>query len=248
MVAEKANKAKSELLAKVSHELRTPLGAILGHTEMLQEEIYGPITKEQDHTLTRIIENSGYLNEQVNDLLDLSRIDTGTLDIQLYVFDLKDALEQVRHRLQPAAEAKNLDFLITVASGFPRQIMGNSIRFQQILVNLCNNAIKFTEKGFVHVKIGMLDADFWQIIVSDSGKGIPQNELTAIFQPFHQLGNSMIQSNSGVGLGLTIVHELVVALGGKVEVESEPNVGSIFSITLPVDPVQNSSTQKVQNG
>lgn len=239
-VAEKANKAKSELLAKVSHELRTPLGAILGHSEMLQEEVFGPITKEQHHTLSRIIENSDYLNEQVKDLLDLSRIDSSTLEIQLYEFDPRDALEQVKHRLQPAAEAKDLDFSANISPSVPKLLMGNSIRFQQILVNLCTNAIKFTDKGFVNVNIDVLNKNFWHIKVCDSGKGIPQNELTTIFQPFYQLENSMMQSSSGVGLGLTIVQELVTALGGKIEVESSHDHGTTFLISLPFYPEQSS--------
>lgn len=232
--AEQANKAKSDLLAKVSHELRTPLGAILGHAEMLQEGVYGPVSESQNRSLNRIIENSGYLNEQVKDLLDLSRIGNGKLEIELYEFDLEDTLQQVQQRIQPVATAKSLEFAIELAPHLPKRITSNSIRIQQILVNLCTNAIKFTDAGKVQVSVKLADNAHWCLCVSDTGRGIPKQELKNIFLPFHQLQTSMLQSQSGVGLGLTIVKELVAALGGKIMVESEPHHGSKFSVTLPL--------------
>jgi signal transduction histidine kinase len=244
--AEHASRAKSDLLAKVSHELRTPLSAILGYAEMLQEGPYGDLTEKQDRYLSRIIENSGYLNEQVEDLLDLSRISSETLEVQLYEFELEAALDQAVSQIQPAATEKNLDFHLTVAPDVPQQLMGNAIRFQQILVNLCTNAIKFTSAGQVHVSVEMANADHWRIRVSDSGKGIPQQELADIFQPFHQIGVTMIRGQSGVGLGLTIVKELVTALGGKIEVESELEKGSTFTVTLPLLP-QTKDKSEVEN-
>ncbi|WP_420631547.1 histidine kinase N-terminal 7TM domain-containing protein [Candidatus Leptofilum sp.] len=231
--AEKANKAKSELLAKVSHELRTPLGAILGYAEMLQEGVYGPVVEEQDHSLSRIIENSNYLNEQVNDLLESSRLDSGKLKIETYEFDLEDTLEQVRQRIQPTAVAKNLTFSIELAPNMPKRITSNAIRIQQILINLCTNAIKFTDAGYVHVTIEKVDVEHWQIRVSDSGKGIPDKDRKTIFLPFHQLQAGMLQGQNGVGLGLTIVKELVAALSGTIEVESEEQSGSTFIVSLP---------------
>ena len=235
--AESANKAKTDLLAKVSHELRTPLSAILGYAEMLQEGVHGTITEKQNHSLNRIIENSGYLNEQVKDLLDLSRIGSEKLVVELYEFDLGDTLEQVMNRLQPAADEKNLGLFLDVSPRVPQNLMGNSIRFQQILVNLGINAIKFTEEGQVNIFVGMADDDHWCVKVSDTGKGIPQEELTNIFQPFHQLGRSMIRGHRGVGLGLAIVKELATALNGKIEVESELAKGSTFILTLPIHQV-----------
>ncbi|MEZ4593178.1 MAG: histidine kinase N-terminal 7TM domain-containing protein [Chloroflexota bacterium] len=232
--AEQANKAKSDLLAKVSHELRTPLGAILGHAEMLQEGVYGPVSPEQNRSLSRIIENSGYLNEQVKDLLDLSRIGSGKLEIEMYEFDLEDALNQVEQRIQPAAAAKNLPFTMELAPHMPRRITSNSIRIQQILVNLCTNAIKFTDAGQVQVQVERVDTDHWCMCVSDTGRGIPQQDLKNIFLPFHQLQASMVQGQGGVGLGLAIVKELVTALGGKIEVESKLHSGSTFSVILPL--------------
>ena len=237
--AEKANKAKSELLAKVSHDLRTPLGAILGHAEMLQESVYGPVTEEQSRSLHRIIENSGYLNEQVKDLLDLSRIGAGTLDIQLYEFNLEDALTQVQTRLKPVAAAKDLDLIIDVSSTLPKRLIGNSIRLQQILVNLGMNAIKFTESGQISISIDRQGTERWSIQISDTGNGIPKDQLSNIFQPFHQLESSMIRGQGGIGLGLTIVQELTYALGGTIEVESQLDVGSTFTVTLPFYPIAN---------
>ena len=242
--AEKANLAKSELLAKVSHELRTPLGAILGHAEMLQEEVYGPITSGQRRSLSRIVENSGYLNEQVNDLLDLSRINSGTLEIQLYEFDLKDAFKQAHTRFQPMADAKDLELVMTIAPTMPKKVKGNSIRFQQILINLCTNAIKFTESGQIRVSIALKDATSWCIKVSDTGKGIPQDELHNIFQPFHQLNNSMTRGHNGVGLGLTIVREITHALGGTITAESQIGIGSTFTVLLPICP----ENKKIRDG
>ena len=234
--AEKANMAKGELLAKVSHELRTPLGAILGYAEMMQEAVYGPITDDQDRSLTRIIENSGYLNEQVKDLLDLSRINSGTIDVELYEFNLGEALEQARIRLETFAEAKDLDLFMAVSPDLPTMILGNPIRLQQILVNLVTNAIKFTQKGKVTVTAEKADVDHWCLKVSDTGKGIPEYELQNIFQPFHQLDRAMTQEQSGVGLGLAIVHELTAALGGTIFAESVVNKGSTFTATFPLNP------------
>jgi PAS domain S-box-containing protein len=234
--AEIANKAKSELLAKVSHELRTPLGAILGHAEMLQEGVYGNILEDQQHqALGRIIENSGYLNEQVEDLLDLSRIGSGTMEIELYEFSLEDALDQVHDRLKSVADNKNIGFIIQTSPDMPETIMGNAIRFQQILLNLCSNAIKFTNKGQVCVDIFPTNQGNYSIVVEDSGKGIPQAELQSIFQPFYQLDATLVRGQGGVGLGLSIVQEIVQALGGTIQVESELNKGSKFTITFPLN-------------
>lgn len=235
--AEQASRAKSDLLAKVSHELRTPLSAIIGYAEMLQEGPYGDLTERQERYLSRIVENGGYLGEQVEDLLDLSRISSETLEVKLYEFNLEDALTQVVSRLQPSADEKNLALHLELAADVPKQLVGNSVRFQQILINLCNNAIKFTEVGQVQIFVEMADAEHWQVKVSDSGKGIPQSELANIFQPFHQIGPTMIRGQSGVGLGLTIVKELVTALGGKIDVASELDKGSTFIVTLPFLPL-----------
>lgn len=229
--AEKANLAKSELLAKVSHELRTPLGGILGYAEMLQEGVYGTVSEEQHHFLQRIVENTGYLNEQVNDLLDLSRISAGTLEVKLYEFDVEDAVQQVATRIEPLAKAKDLALKIVVSPNLPRLIVGNSIRFQQILVNLATNAIKFTERGHVSIDVSTQGEDFWTIQVTDSGIGIPDADLEKIFQPFHQIEGSIVE---GVGLGLTIVHELTLALGGKIEIGTKLGKGSIFKVILPL--------------
>ncbi|VAW43096.1 hypothetical protein MNBD_CHLOROFLEXI01-1748 [hydrothermal vent metagenome] len=233
--AEIANKAKGELLGKVSHELRTPLGAILGHAEMLQEGVYGDILEKQHEALGRIVENSGYLNEQVEDLLDLSRIGSGTMEIDLYEFKLEDTLEQVYNRLKSTAEEKSLDFIIEVAPDVPKTIMGNAIRFQQILVNLCTNAIKFTKKGQIRVDIFRMNSENYTITVEDSGIGIPQAELQTIFQPFYQLDATLVRGQGGVGLGLSIVQELVQALGGTIQVESEISKGSKFTVTFPLN-------------
>ena len=234
--AETANKAKSDLLAKVSHELRTPLSAILGHAEMLQEGVYGQMSEKQNHSLNRIIENSVHLNEQVKDLLDLSRLGTEKPELQLYEFELKDALDQVMGRLQPAAAEKNLALTLTISPDMPHTVTSNSVRFQQILVNLGVNAIKFTEKGLVGISVAKMGAQHWCVKVSDSGAGIPQTELDSIFLPFHQLDSSMVRKQGGVGLGLTIVKELTTALGGKIEVESQLDQGSTFTVTLPLNP------------
>jgi signal transduction histidine kinase len=121
--------------------------------------------------------------------------------------------------------------------------MGNSVRFQQILINLSANAIKFTDSGEVRISVEMASAEQWRIKVSDSGRGIPQSELANIFQPFHQIGPTMIRGQSGVGLGLAIVKELVTALGGKIEVESELDKGSTFIVTLPLLPLTTSESE-----
>ena len=245
--AEHASRAKSDLLAKVSHELRTPLSAIIGYAEMLQEGPYGELTERQERYLGRIIENGGYLGEQVEDLLDLSRISSEKLEVKLHEFNLEDALAQVISRVKPAADEKKLTLQLNIAPDIPRQLMGNSVRFQQILINLCANAIKFTDAGQVQILVEMADAAYWRVKVSDSGKGIPQSELVNIFQPFHQIGPTMIRGQSGVGLGLTIVKELVTALDGTIEVKSELDKGSTFIVTLPLLPLTESEVENVKS-
>ena len=245
--AEEANKAKSDLLAKVSHELRTPLSAILGHAEMLQEGVYGEVNDKQNHSLNRIIENSEYLNDQVKDLLDISRVGTETLEVELHPFNLAHALEHVIDRVKSDAEKKGLEISLLIAPTVPQQITSNALRLQQILINLSNNAIKFTERGCVHLSAEMINEEQLCLKVSDTGLGIPQNELGNIFQPFYQLGQSMVRGQGGVGLGLAIAKELVAILNGKLEVESQVGKGSTFCLILPLTPIKEVERDKNVN-
>jgi signal transduction histidine kinase len=231
--AQEASDIKSRLLARVSHELRTPLGAIVGMAEMLQMDVHGSLTEKQRDLLERIKVNSKYLESAFSELLEQSQIDKFLLKMQADSFSPDGVLDRVIPDLRKMAKRKGLEFTVQVAPELPKQLWGVAASVEQILIHLIRNAIKFTESGSISIDLLSVDEERWALRIADTGIGIPRDQQVAIFEPFHQVDESIVRNYSGVGLGLAIVKRLTAALGGVIRVESEPGQGSIFTVTLP---------------
>jgi signal transduction histidine kinase len=231
--AQEASDIKSRLLARVSHELRTPLGAIVGMAEMLQMDVHGSLTDKQNELLERIKVNSRYLEAAFSELLEQSQIDKFLLKMQADSFSPDGILDRVIPDLRKLAKRKGLEFTVQVAPDLPDTLWGVAASVEQILIHLIRNAIKFTESGSISIDLLSVDEERWALRVADTGIGIPRDQQVAIFEPFHQVDESIARTYGGVGLGLSIVKRLTGALGGVVRVESEPGQGSIFTVTLP---------------
>jgi PAS domain S-box-containing protein len=231
-------KMKSTFLAIVSHELRTPLNAILGYAEMIKEKIYGPTTEKQHTAAERIMNNSQRLLDIVSDLLDQAQIEAGKLTIQMRPFRPAELIEAAQGLLEKAAAEKGLKLTAELDPAVPETMTGDFIRLQQILVNLINNAIKYTETGSIQIRVFRPDSKHWSMEVLDTGEGIPPESLPYIFEAFRQADSSTTRKHGGFGLGLSIVKQLVELMNGEVTVSSKLGVGSIFTITLPILPVR----------
>jgi signal transduction histidine kinase len=231
---EELDRLKSRFLSIVSHELRTPLGAILGFAEMLQNEVYGVLSSKQHNALSRIIANDERLLNLVNDLLDQARIEAGQLSLVNAAFPLQDLISDMESTMRVLVEAKKLYLRIHVADAVPTTLYGDQKRLQQILVNLVNNALKFTQQGGVNMHFYCPDEAHWAIDIVDTGPGIPKEAQAYIFDPFRQIDSSATREHKGFGLGLAIVKQLVTLMGGTVTVISELGQGSTFTVILPL--------------
>ena len=236
--AERANRAKSEFLSSVSHELRTPLTAILGFADVLDEHPYlraGPA--EINEHLGTIRQNGQFLLALIDDLLDISRIEAGQLRVErepcFPARIVSDAVESLRAK----AEAKQLRIDVEVAGTLPPVIATDRLRLQQILVNLLDNAIKFSERGAVRLTARMIDQPggqpVFQFAVSDTGIGMTAAEMSELFQPFYRVRSGAQDSPAGTGLGLAICKRIAKRLGGDITVESDPESGSTFTLSIP---------------
>ncbi len=232
--AARANGFKSQLLANVSHELRTPLGIIMGYTDLLARKSYGELDEKQISVLGKIRESTEYLEALVSGLLDQAQLDSGRLKLAAVPFEVRVVLGKTCGQLSILAESKKLEFRATISDDMPVSIIGDSQRSKQILVNLISNAVKFTETGSVTVKIYKLDSDWWRMQVSDTGPGIPENAIQAVFEPFRQLPEANRIMRKGYGLGLSITKQLINLMGGDITVESEVGKGTTFTATLPL--------------
>jgi len=233
---------KNTFMSMISHDLRTPLGAIVGYADMLQEAVYGPLSEPQLDVMERINANTQRLLSLVNNLLDQTQIEAGRLTFQISSFDPRKLLADMESVMGVLAQSKDLQLVCRVADGFPPSLSADRERLHQILVNLVNNAIKFTEQGKVEVQIYRADADRWAIDVSDTGPGIPPAAQHYIFEPFRQVDDSITRAHTGVGLGLSIVKQLTGLMGGEITLSSEVGQGSTFTIVLPFAPVQEVTT------
>lgn len=222
---------KSEFIANVSHELRTPLNAIIGYTGILLKSIVGAINPEQEKQLSLIKNNSHKLLTMINDLLDLSIIESGKMSITLEKFWIRDVVEDVVDGFKPALDAKELIIDKNVED---IEIYSDRTKVTQILTNLVDNAIKYTEKGYVSITARYTGDYKLAVNVTDTGIGIKREDLKRMFQAFQQLDGSTTRKHGGVGIGLHLTKKLTEALGGKIEVESEPGVGSNFIVTIPI--------------
>lgn len=235
------DRLKSKFVSMVSHELRTPLGAIQGFAEMLQADIYGPLSKKQEDALGRIEKNTRRLLIIVNDLLDQARIEAGELSIRPTRFSPSDLMEDLKTTVGVLVERKGLALTTEVAEDIPDSLYGDKERLHQILVNLTDNAIKFTDEGGIHVRICQPDGEYsshWAMTVSDTGPGISEQDRELVFAPFRRIDDSMTREHIGVGLGLSIVKQLVELMDGEIILESEPGHGSTFTVILPLEQEQ----------
>ncbi len=228
-----ANQAKSKFLANMSHEIRTPMSAIIGFSDLLAGE---KLTPEQIDYVNTIRDSGKKLLTIINDILDLSKIESGRLDTEIIECSLEKILTSISSMLRPKAAEKGLDFKILYKTKLPVNICTDSIRVHQCLTNLVSNAIKFTETGHVYVVVSMEkieDNPFIRFDVEDTGIGIPLDKHEVIFESFTQADSSTTRKFGGTGLGLTITKHLAQILGGSITLQSEPGKGSVFSLSIP---------------
>ncbi len=226
-----ANKVKSRFLATVSHELRTPMNSIIGYSEILQDELDGPLTADQADSVERILRSGRNLLSLINDVLDYSRIEAGKITIHPISFVVSEALDDALKVILPLAKQKNL----TITSDISDPLLtayADPDRTRQILLNILANAIKFTETGSIHIKIEAKENQAL-ISITDTGIGILPEDLPHLFEEFHQIDSSMSRKFGGTGLGLAISKQLLTLMNGTVEVESRIGEGSTFTIMLP---------------
>lgn len=228
---ERANRLKSDFVATISHELRTPLNVIMGYNEVLRDGSFGPLTAEQVDTLKRMDHSARQLLELVTATLDMSRLETGRLPIEVTDFDVADLIHEVRAETRELQERSGLAFVWTVPSGAGR-LRSDRVKLKVIVKNLLNNAVKFTPKGSVTITVQPHEAGV-EITVADTGIGIAPETVPIIFDLFRQADGSSTRRYSGVGLGLYIVRRLVELLGGTVSVTSTVGRGSTFGLRVP---------------
>jgi len=229
---EEASQHKSQFLANMSHELRTPLNAILGYTELMADGAYGEPSEKMLGILKRLEANGKHLLGLINDVLDLSKIEAGQLELELSDYCVQDIAQTVRSTLEPLAADKKLAFKLELAPNLPPG-HGDGRRLTQVLINLVGNAIKFTDAGEVAIKAEANDGAF-HVSVRDTGPGISAADQAKLFQEFQQADNAITRKKGGTGLGLAISKRIIEMHGGKIWVESQPGQGSTFTFTLPV--------------
>ena len=237
-IAEENSRLKSDFLATMSHELRTPMNAIEGFTSIMLNKMGGAEYNEKtERYLNRINGNSQRLLKLINDFLDLSRIESGRLELVSSPFSARRLVELIRDGIGSLAEQKKVGFSIEVDENLPEMLLGDDEAISKIIVNLLGNAIKFTKEGGVILKLKS-DDENWQIIVSDTGIGIPPHAREYIFDEFRQVDQTSKREFGGSGLGLAITQRLVRAMNGTIVLDSEVGEGSTFTVTLPLHEAQ----------
>ena len=229
---EVASRHKSQFLANMSHELRTPLNAILGYTELLNDGIYGDLPQKAGDVMSRIDRSGKHLLGLINDVLDLSKIEAGQLELGLADYSLQEVVHAVVTQVESLAAEKGLALRVALPPGLPAG-RGDERRLAQVLLNLVGNAIKFTEAGEVRLA-ARVDGDAFVVSVADTGPGIAEADRQRIFDEFQQADSSSTRKKGGTGLGLSIARRIVELHGGRIWVESTVGRGSTFSFQVPV--------------
>ena len=229
---ERANRLKNEFLASMSHELRTPLHTIIGFSELLTEQLEGPLNEKQQRFLGHILQDARHLLELINEILDISKIESGRLELKRESFDFNTCVEEVMAGIRHQAATKNIQ--LENQNAFHDSLYADRVRIKEILYNLLNNAVKFTpEAGRVWIEAAR-QGEALHISVCDTGIGIPEKEQPSIFEKFYQVGDTTGGVREGTGLGLPITKHLVELHGGSISVASRPGKGSSFRLVLPL--------------
>lgn len=230
--AEKANRLKNEFLASMSHELRTPLHTIIGFSELLTEQLEGTLNEKQQRFVGHILQDARHLLELINEILDISKIESGRIALKYEEFDFDHCINEVLAGIRQHAVAKNIQ--LENRNSFKASLYADRVRIKEIFYNLLNNAVKFTpESGKVWIE-STADERFLEVLVCDTGIGIPENEGSAIFDKFYQVENATGQGREGTGLGLAITKHLVELHQGSISVESRLGQGSKFKVSFPL--------------
>ncbi|MBQ7765957.1 MAG: response regulator [Lachnospiraceae bacterium] len=239
--AEAANQAKSNFLANMSHEIRTPMNAIVGMSELLIEESHGRKIQEYAYDIKTAAMN---LLAIINDILDFSKVEAGKMELVEEVYSPMEQLQDTVHLVKISAEQKGIEFKMDIADGLPAKLYGDPGRIRQILINIINNAIKFTKEGYVHLQVSgeAKDNDVFDLtfVVKDTGMGIKEEDLAAIFESFRQLDMNRNRQSEGTGLGLAITRQLVSLMEGDIQVESEYGKGTCFTVHIKQGIVKSS--------
>lgn len=226
---EQANRLKNEFLASMSHELRTPLHTIIGFSELLAEHLEGPLNEKQQRFVGHILQDARHLLELINDVLDISKIESGKLELKYEEFDVGQCIDEVLAGIRQHAASKNIT--LENRGQYQDKLFADRLRAKEIFYNLLNNAVKFTANGGTVWVESAVKGNFLQVLICDTGIGIPEKDQSAIFDKFYQVDTSA--GREGTGLGLAITKHLVEMHQGSISVESRPGQGSKFKVSLP---------------
>jgi signal transduction histidine kinase len=229
-----ANKHKSEFLANMSHELRTPLNAIIGFSEVLLEKLFGEVNEKQDDYLKDIHSSGKHLLGLINDILDLSKVEAGRMELEPSTFEIAEALANAMTLVRERAQRHGI-LLGQQVDGKLSEITADERKFKQILLNLLSNAVKFTPDGGRIDVLARRENGDAVISVRDTGIGIAPEDQAAVFEEFRQVGRDYTRKQEGTGLGLALTKKFVELHGGKIWLESEPGKGSTFTFSIPLE-------------
>lgn len=229
-VAVKASQAKSQFLANMSHELRTPMNGVLSMASVLLET---SLDEDQKDFVQTLMQSGEAMLGLINDILDLSKIEAGFIELNEKPFSIRDLIQGVSNTVQVLAQKKKLDLQVSIADAVPMEMLGDYDRLRQVVLNLVGNAVKFTEHGFVNVTCAVTEGQL-TVKVRDSGIGMNKETLGQIFSPFVQGDSSMTKKFEGTGLGLSICKKLIEAMNGQISVSSQEGKGSEFTVSLPL--------------
>jgi signal transduction histidine kinase len=228
-----ANRHKSEFLANMSHELRTPLNAVIGFSEVLLERMFGEVNPKQEEYLNDILSSGKHLLSLINDILDLSKIEAGRMELEAQAFDLPSALDNALTLIRERAARHSIRLEVHVDPAIG-EVVADERKVKQVLLNLLSNAVKFTPEGGKITMSAALNGDAVAVSVADTGVGIAAEDQEAIFEEFRQVGDDYARKREGTGLGLALARRLVELHGGRLSVQSELGKGSTFTFTIPV--------------